>query len=62
MKAMWKFLSLIALCLSHIVNVKSELMCHQRGDYCEVKEPEVTKVAGICFLLQNKILFLNINK
>lgn len=46
MKAMWKFSSLMAICSLFVVGVKSELMCHQKGDYCEVKEEAVEKVAG----------------
>lgn len=46
MKAMWKFSALMALCSLFVIGVKSELMCHQKGDYCEVKEAVVEKVAG----------------
>lgn len=48
MKTMWKFSTLLVIiCSSLLVGSKSELMCHQKGDYCQVKEPAVEeKVAG----------------
>lgn len=46
MKAMWKFLSLMTLCSLFVIRVKSELLCHQKGDYCKAKEETVEKVAG----------------
>lgn len=46
MKAMWKFSTLMVICSSLFVGTKTELMCHQKGDYCEVKEPVVEVVAG----------------
>lgn len=54
MKAMWKFSALMAICLSLFVGyTKSELMCHQKGDYCENKEPVVDVIPGN--LLENLI-------
>lgn len=43
---MWKFTILIVICSSLFFSTKSELMCHQKGDYCEVKEPVEERLAG----------------
>lgn len=49
MKAMWKFSTLIIVIYSllFVGGTEPELMCHQKGDYCQVKEPVVAeKVPG----------------
>ncbi len=40
---MWKFASLLAIFSTLFVGIGSELMCHQKGDYCQVKDAAVAE-------------------